>query len=299
MLRLRLAPAAKDVVDREQPHLRIAVCEPSGDGGIARTEVIARDDLLAVRRVEILQIRFRDGSRPLAVDDRVYPRNGGLGEDAHGRCHDLESAAAHLRECEQRFVFPREQHVAQTALYEGVGGAASTGIQHGDATVYVGHELLSFLLCSLDFWGWSCLQGAEVAAQRLLERITPRREVIPASAARGLRVRRDDLDIGFQEIRPIADPFWIAGSNEKHDRRGVRSAVVRQARLPIRVDLFSVEVKSVDVPSQSQRNDVRLEAVDHGPCLRTRAAVRLTHYRSLARPLAPMRRKLVVELSVM
>src|SRR5690606_24273981 len=102
VLALRLLPAAEHLVDREEAEVRIAAAVALGDRGVARTEVMPRDDVLALRRVQVLEIRLGDRASALAIDDRVDDRDRRLGQDADGRQHDLELAVADLLEREQR-----------------------------------------------------------------------------------------------------------------------------------------------------------------------------------------------------
>ena len=70
----------------------------------------------------------------------------------------------------------------------------------------------------------------------LMLRIRPRREIVPARAARGLRIRRDDRHARLGQIVPVLDVLRVALAHEEHDRRRVRRRVVRQALLPVLVD---------------------------------------------------------------
>ena len=63
--------------------------------------------------------------------------------------------------------------------------------------------------------------------------IAPGGEIIPARAAAGLRVGRDDLDARADQVVPIVDLLRIALADQEDDRRIIRRAVVRQARLPV------------------------------------------------------------------
>ena len=102
----------------------------------------------------------------------------------------------------------------------------------------------------------------------------PGGEVVPARAAGGLRVRRDDLHVVTHEVVPVLEALGIAGAHQEDDRRGVGSGVVRELRLPVLRDLAGLRDDGVDVAGERERDDLRVEAVDHRPRLGAGAAVR-------------------------
>ena len=83
--------------------------------------------LLAFRRVEIVEIGLGHLAGTVLVDILVDDRDRRLREDRDGRHHDLELALAELVLREERLVLPGDQHVAESALDEGGGGAAGAG----------------------------------------------------------------------------------------------------------------------------------------------------------------------------
>ncbi len=87
-----------------------------GDGRIGRAVVVLRRDLLAFRRIEILQVVFRQLAGAVLVDDLVDHRDRRLGEDRGGGHDDFELVGAELLHREQGLVLPGEQHVADPAL---------------------------------------------------------------------------------------------------------------------------------------------------------------------------------------
>ena len=104
--------------------------------------------------------------------------------------------------------------------------------------------------------------------------VGPSGEVVPARAARGLRVRRDDLDPIFNEVVPILDPLGIAVANQENDGRGVGRRIVAEPLLPIGVDQPGLG-DLVDVALERERDNVGLEAVDDSAGLLSRAPMRL------------------------
>ena len=111
------------------------------------------------------------------------------------------------------------------------------------------------------------------AEPNFFSRVAPRRQIIPARAARGLRVRRDHLHARLDQIVPVLDALGIALAHQEHDRRGVGRRIERQALLPVRRDQ-ALGGDGVDVIGQRQRDDIGLQAVDHrrAPASRSRHA---------------------------
>ena len=93
-------------------------------------------------------------------------------------------------------------------------------------------------------------------------------------------------------------PFGIALADQEHDRRRVRRAVVRQARLPRRRQPPAHGLNVVDVPGERQSHDVGIQAVDDGARLAARAAVRHLHRHLLPGVREPLRDELLVQLAV-
>src|SRR5258707_590008 len=85
---------------------------------------------------------------------------------AQARRNDLELVLAEFALGEACLVLPSQQHVADTALHEGDGRAARTGIKHRHVLVEVADELL-------------CLVGGT----GFLQRVAPGGKIIPARAA--------------------------------------------------------------------------------------------------------------------
>ena len=203
---LRLVPAAELLVDREGRHLREILRMRRGDLRIGRPVEVLGRDLLAFRRVEILEIGLRHVAGAMLVDDFVDDGDRRLGQDGKAGNHQLDLAGAEFLDGEEGFVLPRQQHVADAALHESGGAAAGTGIQHRHVAEQIGDELL----------------GLGLIAARLLQRPAPGREIVPAGAAGGLRIGRDDLDAVLHQIAPVLDALRVALAHQEHDGRGVR-----------------------------------------------------------------------------
>ena len=142
----------------------------------------------------------------------------------------------------------------------------------------------------------NCAAPGFVAAALALA-VLPRGEVVPARAARRLRIRRDDADAGLDQVAPVLDALRVALSHEEHDRRGVGRAVLRQALLPAGVHEAAL-LDGVDVVGERERGDIGIEAVDDRPRLGAGSAVRLLHRHGLPGLLAPVLGERRVELGV-
>ena len=127
-----------------------------------------------------------------------------------------------------------------------------------------------------------------LVAAVLTQRPAPGRQIVPARAARGLRVGRDHLDVLFDQIAPVVDALGIALAHQEHDGRGVGRAVVRQTRLPVLRQPAAALGELIDVVGERKRHHVRLEAVDHRTRLLAGAAVRLLDGHILAGLLLPV-----------
>src|SRR6185312_4000538 len=152
-----------------------------------------RRDLLAFRRVEILEVGFGDLAGALLVDVLVDDRDRRLSEDAQRGNDDLELVGTQLLDRQLGFILPGDEDVADAALDERRRRTASTRVEHRDVLVELGDKLLR-------------LVGAAI----LLVGVVPSSEIVPLRAARGLRIRRDDRDTFLSEIVPVLDALRIA-----------------------------------------------------------------------------------------
>src|SRR5690606_26935291 len=149
-------------------------------------------------------------------------------------------------------------------------------VEDGNVAVERRDEIPRGVLCALDLVGVRAVEAIE-AAELALQRVAPRREIVPARAARGLRVRRDDLDPGCDEIVPVPNAFRVPLPPEVYYRGRIGRPLVRQPHLPARLKAPAVLVDRVDVVREGEGDDVRVEAVDDGPRLAAGARVRLLH----------------------
>ena len=154
--------------------------------GFDGSVVVLGDDRLAFLRIEEVEIGLGDLARALGIDIGVDDRDRRLGEDRGRRIDDVELVGAEFVERQIGFVLPGEQHVAQALFGEGDGRAARAGVEHRNVGVEVGDEFL--------------VLGFIAAGPGVGPR--PCREIVPARAARGLGVRRDDFDALLDQGRP-------------------------------------------------------------------------------------------------
>ena len=195
---------------------------------------------------------------------------------------DLELVLPHLLDQVIRLVLPGEEHVADPALRERDRRSTRARVEHRHVLVERADELLDLRL---------------VAAELLL-RPGPRRQVVPARAARGLGVRRHHAGPRLGEVAPVLDAARVALAHDEHDGRRVGRRVVGQALLPAALDAARVLGDGVDVERQRQRRDVGLEAVDDRARLLARSAVRLVDVDRLPGLLLPLRRERLVDVLV-
>src|SRR5215203_3080107 len=113
--------------------------------------------------------------------------------------------------------------------------------------------------------------------------------LVPARPAARLWIRRDDLDTGLDQVRPIANALRVPFANHEDDGRGVGCAVVREAALPILWQEVAPARDGIDVRRERERDDIGLEPIDDGASLRPRAAMRLVDPDALAALGAPAR----------
>src|SRR5688500_6048614 len=97
MLPLYFSPAAELLLDGEGRDGRKTMRRARHHGGIARTQMVFRDDLLAGRRVEEVEIGLGDFARAAPVDHRVDDGDRRGRGDAERGVDDLELVSANLR----------------------------------------------------------------------------------------------------------------------------------------------------------------------------------------------------------
>src|SRR5664279_3695918 len=204
MFLLRLGPTAEDVIDREQLHLGEGFFVFLRNLLITRTIGIACGNFLTLSRIPVFQVGLGHRARTLSVGHGIDDRDRRFSQDRQWRRDDLELVLAELALRQERLVFPGQQYVADAALDEGHGRAARARIQHRNMLVELGDELPRL-----------------VGRAQLLLGVAPGGKVVPARAARGLRVRRDHVDTRLDQVVPILDALRVALAHQEHDGRGI------------------------------------------------------------------------------
>ena len=161
--------------------------------------------------------------------------------------------------------------------------ALAPGVEHGHILVELRDKILR-----------------RIVAAVFAFREFPGREIVPAGAAGGLRVGRDDPSTpGFtrsaQSLMPSPDSPCARG---QHDGARVGRGVVRQTLLPVLRDELGDVVERVHVGRERERDDVGGQAVDDAAGLLARAAVRLLDGDVVASRGFPVRSEGLVEINV-
>src|SRR5688500_1821587 len=104
----------------------------------------------------------------------------------------------------------------------------------------------------------------------LADRMSPNSEIIPACSTGSLGIWGNHPNAGANQNVPIAYNFRIALPYQENDGRGVGRARVRKTALPVRRQQARALGDGIDIKCQGERDDVRLESVDHRSSLFTR-----------------------------
>src|SRR5471032_1711982 len=214
---LRGSPAARYLLDGEQVHLGKLASVFLGCFFGGRTVIVLGDDVLRFIRVQIVQVSLSSLARAMLVGKLVDHGYRWFRQNADGWRDDVELGRAQFLDGQVSLVFPGDQHVADAAFHEGGGGAACTGVEHRHVFIQFAEEFL----------------GLGFVAARLTQGVAPGCQVIPAGAARGFRIWRDDRYARLDQVIPVLDAFRVALAYQEHDGRGVRRAVVRKFLLPV------------------------------------------------------------------
>jgi len=172
---------------------------------VARAKIVAGDDLLPFRRVEIFQVSGGDFFCTVFGGVHVDHRDRRLGQDALARVDDLKVIGIALFDHEQRLIFPGDKDVALTALHEKDGGIARAGAEDPDVAVEGLDEITRLLL----------------VAARGVEGVAVSRKEIPARAAGvfgfGVTISTPGLMMSGQSLIPFGFPL----RTRSHDGRRV------------------------------------------------------------------------------
>ena len=113
--------------------------------------------------------------------------------------------------------------------------------------------------------------------------------IVPARAARGLRVRRDHLDAVLDQVAPVLDALRVALADEEDDGRGVGRRSCAGSRCCQSAAILPASRRSCRCRRASARvTTSACEAVDDGARLGAGAAMRLLDGDGLAGLLLPV-----------
>ena len=89
---------------------------------VTRTVEVFGRDFLSGRAVQVFEVGFGDLGVTFFVGIFVDDRHGRFGQNRQRRHHDVELvSAAVFFQCQERFVFPRQQHVTLPVVHKGDG----------------------------------------------------------------------------------------------------------------------------------------------------------------------------------
>src|SRR6187399_2420981 len=162
MLLLGGPPGTEDVSNREQLDLAELLLVLLGNFGICRAVVVLAHDFLRFWSVQEVEVRLGELLVAMLLHILVHQGDGWLGQDAQRGNHDFVAVLLELFERQQRFVLPCDEYVADVALDEGLG--------------------LGFVVAVL------------------LQRVAPRRQIVPTRASGRLGVRGDHLDTVLHQV---------------------------------------------------------------------------------------------------
>ena len=253
-----LLPRAADVFHGFQLHGGEAVFVFGLHFFVAHAVVVFGEQALCRFAVEVLQVGFGGVGAAVGVGVFVQPRYREFGNDGGFRHDDFVVCRAVFLADAVHFGFEGNQHVADFALDEAGGRAASAGIEDGDVREEVFEESVLF---GFGFEG--VLRVAECA------------KVGVAPVAAGFRVGEDDADAFFSQIAPVFDVLRVALAHEEGGGGVIRRAVMGKAFAPVFRQQLALAGKDFDVGNLVEGDDVRFQSLQNGGRLFGRAGVRL------------------------
>jgi len=172
-------------------------------------KIVLGGELLSLGRVKIVEVRLGHFFRTVFFRDFVHHGDWRLGQNADAGRDDFVLVFPQFIHRQKRFIFPADQHIADLALHEGVGGASGGGIQHWNMLIEFGDELLSFGLGRLHVVRLASLLELRQIAQFALERETPGGQIIPTSAAARFGIGGNHFHARLHQIPPVLDLLGI------------------------------------------------------------------------------------------
>ena len=199
MLLLHLVPATEDVFHRQQLHFRKVGLVFVRDGRVSDAVAIAGKDILALGRVEEIEIGLGEFARAVLVSDLVDDGNREFGEQADRGGDLFELVVAILLADAARLGLEGDQHVADLALHEGGGGRAAACVENRHVVEELGDKLLHL--------GVVIVEG--------LLGVGGRGQIGVARVARGLRVGEDHLHVVAHQVVPVLDVLGVARADQE------------------------------------------------------------------------------------
>ena len=167
-------------------------------------------------------------------------------------------------------------------MHERVGRSASAGIQDRDPLEQLADELAGLGLGRCHLPGFGRVGDAGQVAQFAFQHVAPGGQVIPAAPPLVLGLGVMMATSPLHQIAPVLDLPRVSFAHQEDNGRGVGRAVVRQPLLPVGVQQAALRGDRADVVGQRQRDDIRLQTVDHRSGLLARSSVRLVDGHLLA-----------------
>ena len=189
-------------------HLREQVGVPGQHGRVERAVVVLRRDLLRLRRPQEAQVGLGERAGAPPVDHLVHHRHDRFGHDGERGHDDLQPV----------------RPIWRTARLASSSQAISTSpwLRWAKVMVLPRAPVSSTGTCL--YSSGDIGLGLGLVAAVGLQRPAQGRQVVPARAARGLGVRRDDADAGLDQVGPVVDALRIALAHHEQDGRGVGHA---------------------------------------------------------------------------
>ena len=107
----------------------------------------------------------------------------------------------------------------------------------------------------------------DLIAARRPQYIAPSRQIGPSCPTGGLGIGSDHRDSRFDQVRPVFNRFRVAFADQKHNRRSVRSTVIRKPALPIRWQQPRFLADGINVISEPKGDNIGFQPVDNCPSL--------------------------------
>ena len=170
------------------------------DGLIDRSVIILSDQLLRFIGIQIFQISFCGICVIVFFYIFIYNSNGRLCQDTDTWSYDLIIIRIILYR-EISLIFPCDQYITLSVLYERSSRSSCTGIQNQYILVQLLNEVFDLIFISI----------------KLILRIRPCCQVIPSCTAGSFRIRSNHTYTIFYQVIPVLNPLWISFSHKEYN----------------------------------------------------------------------------------